>query len=79
MKRDSAIKVVLSCTGLAKIGNFNVGGPVNKLIKKRHNMCPLFQPIEIKHVIFVAAIFSSSKKLPCHKIIQSTSSTNETF
>jgi hypothetical protein len=53
MKRASAIKVVLSCTGLAgekkeeeeksqfqfyffsEIGNFNVGGPVNQLIKKR--------------------------------------------
>jgi hypothetical protein len=43
MKR--AIKVVLSCTGLAgkkkenffffsEIGNFNIGGPVNQLIKK---------------------------------------------
>jgi hypothetical protein len=56
MKRASAIKVVLSCTGLAgkktkktikkkqkqfqfyffsEIGNFNVGGPVNQLIKKK--------------------------------------------
>jgi hypothetical protein len=47
MKRASAIKVVLSCTGLAgkktnsnffflsEIGNFNIGGPVNQLIKKR--------------------------------------------
>jgi hypothetical protein len=54
MKRASAIKVVLSYTGLAgnktppkknqkkeanifssEIGNFNVGGPVNQLIKKK--------------------------------------------
>jgi hypothetical protein len=47
MKRASAIKVVLSCTGLAgkkqfpiffffsEIANFSIGGPVNQLIKKR--------------------------------------------
>jgi hypothetical protein len=54
MKRASAIKVILSCTGLegkkktikktkkkqfqfnffSEIGNFNVAGPVNQLIKK---------------------------------------------
>jgi hypothetical protein len=52
MKRASAIKVVLSCTGLAEkkkqfqfyffseIRNFNIGGPVNQLIKKRpHQHC----------------------------------------
>jgi hypothetical protein len=57
MKRASAIKVVLLCTGLAgkkrrkkipipiffsssEIGNFNIGSPVNQLIKKRRpNEC----------------------------------------
>jgi hypothetical protein len=44
MKRASAIKVVLSCTGLAggrKFPNFfssEIGGPVHQLIKKRPNL-----------------------------------------
>jgi hypothetical protein len=52
MKRASAIKVVLSCTGLAgekkipipifssEIGNISIGGPVNQLIIiKRPKYC----------------------------------------